>query len=203
MGHNLDLNAITRGLPSLVPWVLPATAIVLISVSVILLLCALTYPHSTAFANGSTRPVVKNERVGPYDLEVGILPGTPRVGNLHFSILVNDAEAGVPITDALVTIAASGPPESTGVGPVRVLNTPQSPQFYEADVPLDMEGNWTFTLEVVAEPGKASLELAMEVSKPSGFSVAFVAAVAVALLAVSIWTWDRIRRRRRRQGQSA
>ena len=36
-------------------------------------------------ANGGTRPVVKNERVGPYELEVGILPGSPRVGNLHLS----------------------------------------------------------------------------------------------------------------------
>ena len=201
MGHNLDLNVITRGLPSLVPWPLSTAAILVISV--ILLLGALTYPHGTAFANGTTRPVVKNERVGPYDLEVGILPGTPRVGNLHFSILVNDAEAGEPITDALVTIAASGPPDSTSVGPVRALNTPQNPQFYDADVPLDMEGSWTFTLEVVAEPGKASLELPMEVSRPGGFSVAFVAAAAVALLAISIWTWDRIRRRRRRRRQSA
>ena len=182
------------------PWPLPTAAFVLAAV---VLLGALTCSHSTAFANGSTRPVVKNERVGPYDLEVGILPGTPRVGNLHFSVLVNDAEAGEPIIDALVTIAASGPPDSTNVGPVQALSTIQSPQFYEADVPLDMEGRWTFTLEVAAEPGEASLELPMEVSRPSGFSVAFVAAVAVALLAVSIWTWDRIRRRRRRRRQEA
>ena len=183
------------------PWALPTSAILLISVT--LLLGTLTCFHSTAFANGTTRPVVKNERVGPYDLEVGILPGTPRVGNLHFSILVNDAEAGEPVTDALVTITASGPPDSTGVGPVRALSTIQSPQFYEADVSLDMEGRWTFTLDVVAEPGEASLELPMEVSRPGGFSVAFVAAVAVALLAVSVWTWDRIRRRRRRRRQEA
>lgn len=200
MGYNLDLNVTTRGLSSLVPWTLPTAGFVLAAV---VLLSTLISPHSTAFANGTTRPVVKNERVGPYDLEVGILPGTPRVGNLHFSILVNDAEAGEPITDALVTIAATGPPDSTGVGPVRALTTIQSPQFYEADVSLDMEGLWTFTLEVVAEPGEASLELPMEVSKPGGFSVAFVAAVAVALLALSIWTWDRVRRRRRRRRQEA
>ena len=198
MDHNLNLNV--RGLPSFVPGVLSTTAILLISV--MLLLGTLTYHQSTAFANGSTRPVVKNERVGPYDLQVGILPGTPRVGNLHFSVLVNNAEVGEPITDALVTIAASGPQNATSVGPVRALNTPLSPQFYEVDVPLDMEGRWTFTLEVVTDLGEESLELPMEVSRPGGFSVAFVAAVAIALLAVSIWTWDRIRRRRHRRRQS-
>ena len=33
----------------------------------------------TAQANGGTRPVVKNETVGPYKLQVGIFPGKPRV----------------------------------------------------------------------------------------------------------------------------
>ena len=195
MGHNLDLDV--RGLPLSALGVL---AIVLVSVVV---LGALTYAQGTAFANGNTRPVVKNEWVGPYDLQVGILPGTPRVGNLHFSILVNNAENGEPITDALVTVAANGPPNAASVGPVRALNTPQSPQFYDVDVPLDMEGSWTFTLEVTTDLGEASLELPLEVSRPGGFSVAFVAAVAIALLAVCIWTWDRIRRRRRHRRQRA
>ena len=198
MGHNLDLDV--RGLPLSVLGVLSTGAIVLISV---VLLAALTYAHGIAFANGNTRPVIKNERVGPYDLQVGILPGTPRVGKLHFSILVNNAEAGEPITDALVTVTANGPPNATSVGPVQALNTLQSPQFYDVDVPLDMEGSWTFTLEVATELGEASLELPLEVSRPGGFSVAFAAAVAIALLAVSIWTWDRIRRRRRRRRQRA
>ncbi len=196
MRHNLDPDV--RGLSLSILGVPRATAIVLISV---VLLGALAYVQGIAFANGNTRPVVKNERVGPYDLQVGILPGTPRVGNLHFSILVNNAENGEPITDALVMVAANGPLNATSVGPVQALNTPRNPRFYDVDVPLDMEGSWTFTLEVVTELGEASLELPLEVSRPGGFSVAFVAAVAIALLAVSIWTWDRVRRRRRRRRQ--
>ena len=196
MNHNLDLDV--RGLSLSILGATRSAAIALIS---IVLLGTLTYAQGIAFANGNTRPVIKNERVGPYDLQVGILPGTPRVGNLHFSILVNNAESGEPITDALVTVAANGPLNATSVGPVQALNTPQIPQFYDVDIPLDMEGSWIFTMAVATDLGEASLELPLEVSSPSGFSVAFVAAVAIALLAVSIWTWDRIRRWRRRRRQ--
>ena len=93
-------------------------------------------------ANGGTRPVVKNERVGPYELEVGILPGSPRVGNLHLSILVKDAGSGVLLTDATVMVAAEGPIDATIAGPVRAVNTPQRPEFYDADITLDMVGSW-------------------------------------------------------------
>ncbi len=153
----------------------------------------------TAIANGGTRPVVKNERVGPYELEVGILPGNPRVGTLHLSILVKDLQEGKTITNADVTVMANGPEGATNVDRVRAANTLQTPQFYEKNILLDMKGSWTLTLEVASDLGEAELVVPLEVSSPSGFNFTYVIAVAIALLALSVWTWDRIKGRKRRR----
>ena len=154
-------------------------------------------------ANGATRSVVKNARVGPYELQVGILPGNPKVGNLHLSILVKDAEVGAPITDAIIMVMATGPAGATDVSPVQATNTPQGPQFYDVDLPLDMEGSWTLTLETNSSLGKANLEFPLEVTKTRGFNPLFPIAGAVAFLALTVWAWNRIHSRRRRHRQGA
>ena len=43
-------------------------------------------------ANGATRLIVNDEKVGPYLFRVGILPGNPKVGALHLSVLIRAAE---------------------------------------------------------------------------------------------------------------
>ena len=153
----------------------------------------------TAVANGGTRPVVKNERVGPFELEMGIQPGDPRVGTLHLSILVKDLEEGKTITNATVAVMANGPEGATNVGRVVARNNLQSPEFYEANITLDTEGSWTVVLEVASDLGEVELVVPLEVSSPSGFNFIFVIAVAIALLALSVWTWDRIKGRKRRR----
>ena len=159
------------------------------------LLLALANVPWTAHANGATVPVVKNERAGPYELEVGILPGSPRVGNLHLSILVRDSQAGGFITNAIVTVGAQGPPAATSVGPAQAVNTRDAPQFYDLDIPLDTEGEWTLLLNVNSELGQAELPLPIEVTKSGGFSFAFLITVGVALLAALFWTSGLLRRR--------
>ena len=161
-------------------------------------LASLAYSQQAAHANGATE-VVKRERAGPYELQVGISPGTPRVGNLHISLVMRDAEGGETITNATVMVTAKGPQGATGAGPLQAISSPQSPQFYDADVPLDMEGSWILTLDLEGELGPASLELPLEVTKGGEVSVAFVAAAAIAFLAISIWTWDRVRGRTQRR----
>ena len=154
-------------------------------------------------ANGATKELVRSERAGPYELRVSISPGTPRVGNLHLSIQVKDAARGEILTRGAVTVTANGPEGATDVGPVRANTSPDSPQFYDIDIPLDAVGRWNFTLDIEGELGDAVLEVPLDVSGAEGFNLIFLLAVAIALLALAIWTWDRVRGRRWRRGQKA
>ncbi len=172
----------------------PATVMALVGVLLVLSADGL----GTASANGNTRTLVRNQRIGPYEVEVGVFPGKPKVGNLHLSVVLTDAEAGNLITDAVVTVAARGPEGSTDVGPVPAENSPQTPQFFEADIPLDMEGPWAMTLEVDGGLGPVSVDIAMEVTE-SGISMAFLAAVAIAALIALIWIFSFVGKRRRRR----
>lgn len=171
-----------------------------LSVAVFLVLAFGTLPAaftglSPVSANGATRAVVQDARAGPYQLQVGILPGSPKVGNLHLSIIVQDAQNETIITDAVVLVAAKGPAGAADVAPVQAANTPLSPQSYEVDISLDAAGSWVVTLETDGRLGQASLDLPMEVTEPDGLPVAWLAAGVVAATALGVWTWRRVRRR--------
>lgn len=156
------------------------------------------FDRSSVLANGATRELFKNERAGPYELQVGILPGRPKVGNLHLSILITDAESRGAVTNATVSVAVEGPEASTSIGPVPARNTFQNPRFYDVDLLLDAEGSWLLNMKIDGDQGLADLEFPFEVTSSGGVSLALVAAVTIACLAVSIWGWDRIKGRRRR-----
>jgi len=169
----------------------------------LLLLAAFLAAGGPVHANGATKELVKSERAGPYELRVGIFPGTPRVGNLHLSIQVKDAERGELLTRGAVSVAANGPEGATDVAPIRAVTSRDSPQFYDVDIPLDVVGRWNLTLDVEGELGDAALEVQLDVLEAEGFNLVFLLAAAVAFLALAIWTWDRVRGRRRRRGQKA
>lgn len=150
-------------------------------------------------ANGASRLLVKDAPAGPYLLEVGILPGTPRVGTLHVTVLVNEAAGETPLTDALIDVTADGPEGATDTGPVRAVNSALDLRFYEADLPLDTEGAWTLTVDADGPLGPGQLVLPMQVRPAQGLDLVYVLAAFVALTALGIWIWDRIRAGRRRR----
>ena len=154
-------------------------------------------------ANGATRLLVKDALAGPYLLQVGILPGTPRVGTLHVTVLINEASEGAPLTDARIDVAADGPEGATDTGPVRAVNSTLDLRFYEADLPLDAEGAWTLTVDADGPLGPGQLVLPMQVRPAQGLDLVYVLAAFAALTALGIWLWDRIRAgRKRRQHDS-
>ena len=153
-----------------------------------------------AGANGGTRPIVTNATVGPYKMQVGIFPGQPRVGNLHLSIRVEDASGEQVLTGATVFTSLAGPPGATNVGLVSAVNSPQNPQTYDVDMPLDMIGSWVLTLETASELGKASLDVPLEVVEPEGFDLILLLAGAVAILALLVWIRGRIGEGRSQSG---
>ena len=102
---------------------------ILTATSVVLILAT----ESIISTIGGTRSLTKNERMVPYEIQVGILTGAPSVGNLHLSILVKDPE-----TRATIMVMAAGPEVATNVGPIRAINASLSSQLYDLDIPLDM-----------------------------------------------------------------
>ena len=166
---------------------------------VLLVSCAaLLLGQGTVLANGATKLVLEDVEAGPYRLQVGIIPGSPKVGNLHLSIQVYDAASNSPITDAQVFVSAIGPEGSSSV-PSTPAQSPLTDQsFYEADIWLDSEGSWVVTMQINASQGMATQDVPLEVTS-GGISLALLAPILVFTLAVSIWTWDMIKGRRRRQ----
>ena len=152
-----------------------------------------------ALANGGSRPLVTDAISGPYKLQIGIFPGDPKVGNLHVSIQVNSADGNAPVTDATVVVSAAGPLGAADVPPVQAVNMPQSPQFYETDLPLDTVGSWTLTVDTQSGLGPASLDIPFQVTEPDGIDILFLVAGGVALIALTLWILERIGKRQKRR----
>ena len=169
--------------------------------SIILLVLALllTLGIGAATANGGTRPLVRDARAGPYSFDVGIFPGRPTVGNLHLSILIKDAASGGALTNATVMVTLTGPEGSTAVGPVQAVNTPQTPRFYDVNVPLDMIGTWDLSVAAETHLGPASLNVPLQVTEATGIDIVYPLIALLGALAVLFWVLARIRSRRRRR----
>ena len=105
-----------------------------LSVAALAALALALWP-ALAHANGATVAIVKNHQAGPYEIEVGILPGAPKVGNLHLSILVRDLNTGNSITDAEAMVTAVGPEGAMNYGPAPALNTRVTPQYLRGGRP--------------------------------------------------------------------
>ena len=153
-------------------------------------------------ANGAARIIVNDAEVGPYIIRVGILPGSPKIGLLHLSILLQDAAREVEVTDATVLMTATSTEPGGGSVQVEAFNTPQSPQLYEGNVPFDALGSWILTLETDSPLGRASLDVPLQVTESGGFNLLFVTVGAAALLIVGSLLWSQ-RQRGRRADSSA
>ena len=173
---------------------------ILLAAVLLVVILSLPGPHQgSVLANGAIRAVVKDQRVGPYKIQVGIQPAPAKVGNLHVAILVKEFEVDSPITNAEVLVAARGPEGSTDAGPVQAQHTLRNLESYEANLPLDMAGEWTLSVEVDSDLGIETLEVPLAVSEPGGFSLALAAALGIAAMTVLVWGWGQVRRLTRRR----
>lgn len=148
----------------------------------------------TASANGAVRLVVIDEEAGPYKLRVGVLPGDPIVGPLHVSTLIQDATGNTAVDEATVRVSVSGPGTATQADAV---NSPQSPQLYEANLLLDALGQWSVTLDIDSDLGPASHTFVVRAREEGGFNLMFVIAAGAAVLVLGSLVWSQLQRRRR------
>lgn len=149
-----------------------------------------------ASAHGTTRVIVDDVQEGPYLFRVGIIPGSPKIGNLHLSVLIQAAEGDEAITDGRITVMATGPSPGMISGPVEATNEPLNPQVYSADLSITDLGTWSMTLETTSALGEATLVVPLQVTESGGVNLIYVIVIAVVVVSVAAVAWSRIQRRR-------
>ena len=149
-----------------------------------------------ASAHGTTRVIVDDVQEGPYLFRVGIIPGNPKIGNLHLNVLIQAAEGDETITDGRITVMATGPGPGMISGPVEAANEPFNPQVYSADLSITDLGTWSMTLETTSALGEATLVVPLQVTESGGFNLLYVIVIAVVVVSVAAVAWSQIQRHR-------
>ena len=178
------------------PPLMPSTMLRRMRFALLVLALVLALGYSLVSANGRAILVVSQEK-GPYRIDVSILPGQAVVGNTHLSVFILALATGDPVTQAKVAVSGTGPAGATDFGPIPAPNG-SSPQFFETDLPFDLEGDWTVMITVASDLGEEAVQVPMNVQPGGTINVIWVAALLVATSALGIWTWDRVRGRRRK-----
>ena len=171
-----------------------------LSVIVIVLLVLLVtgaFGLAPVAANGRAT-LVSSQEQGPYLVEVSILPGRAVVNNTHLSVRVLSLSSNEVLTEATVSVTATGPETAADIGPLAADNN-VLPEFFETTLPFNAPGDWQVSISVDAALGEATVQVPMNVRAGGQINLILVAAGAVAVLALGIWTYDRIRGRRRRR----
>ena len=184
-----DSGHFKNGLASLPPYI-NRPFLFAFSLLVSMVLAASVAP-GWAEANGRATLLLSQEQ-GPYVVDVSILPAEAVVTNTHLSILLRSLEGDEVLTQAQVEISATGPAGSTDLGPIPAPND-VAPQFYEATVPFDLEGDWEVMIVVNSDLGQETVVVPMYVN-PGGGGINWVllAALGVMIIAAGVWTWDRV-----------
>ena len=130
---------------------------------------------------------------------LAVLPYPPKVGHVHFSITLSDAETSLDVTDAEVTIVANdegGEPTYQA----RALNTPQEPRFYTTNISFRAAGSWSLEVRVDSPRlGATTFSVPMEVeiqsiaAAPEG-TLVFIGLMVV-LVGGATYVWYSARRR--------
>ena len=137
--------------------------------------------------------------VGAYRLTVSTIPVT---GSMHFIIFISAADGETPITDAEITMRGAFP-DGAGldVGPVAGYGTLEGPLWYAADLPVETDGLWEFTLTIDSELGREQVDFEVAVLETGGVSLTLFALIAVALAILGFTLGNRMFRRRRRRAR--
>ena len=163
--------------PALLPWNRVALTLAL-SLSVLGLWAAVL--DAPASANGQTVSIFDTVE-GPYRVEVRVSPPTPRVGNLHMSVVLQSTVNMQPVHDASVWVRAIGPaPDSLLVGPVNAEPTTELLNWYDLNVALPQDGEWSFALDISQGEDSTIVEFPVLVSSGGvnwGVAVVFIAAL--------------------------
>lgn len=163
---------------------------------VIALLLAIWPGHVLAHGGGTLR--LTNVAVGPYRLFVWSQPDTPRVGEMHFTVAVVEANGDATASDSAATLdtpvldATVQFQLQTADNPEQVLlgaatrDQALFPQYYETDFEVPAAGNWQASVSVSGPAGAGDATFAFVVLPPRQINWIMVAGGFLLLILVSL-----------------
>ena len=163
-----------------------------------ILLLAFALMSGSVWAQEEPRLQLEDEPLGAYRLSVWTAPEPPRVGALHVTAALNQADSGDPATSPVITIYARAPYKDV----IEAKMTPgqdATPALYAATLDIPYTANWT--IEVAVKDGdwegRASFPLEIQ---PAPINKNLIRLGAFATLVVLIsgwWFWGRHPRKKR------
>ena len=166
-------------------WRMAASALMLTLPVMVLWLAVKDTP---AEANGQTVTILDTAH-GPYRVELRVSPPTPRVGSLHMSVVLQTLDGAQPVNDASVRVRALGPaPDSLLAGPVDAVPTAETLNWYDLNLALPQDGEWSFTIDISRGEETTALEFPLLVSSGGvNWGIVVVLIAALPLLVSAAW----------------
>ena len=87
---------------------------------------------------------------GPYEVIITIQPHKPRVGTVHFGVIILDHSTETLVEDARVLIVAYNP-EGEPTYQTPALNDPSTPIDYKGNIIFRSSGQWSLLTKIVTE----------------------------------------------------
>ena len=87
---------------------------------------------------------------GPYEVIITIQPHKPRVGTVHFGVMILDHSTETLVEDARVLIVAYNP-EGEPTYQTPALNDPATPIHYKGNIIFRSSGQWSLLTKIVTE----------------------------------------------------
>ncbi len=148
----------------------------------------LSLPANT-LANGGTP--IYNGDIGNFNVYLLISPSPPvPTVPAHLTMVITKKGSDTPVTAATVLVEPSMPSMAMpGSGGQRFIQTPSRPNQYDVDVPVSMEGEWTFKI-TIADPqyGTVSFNATAKVEKPDA-PWPIIIAILIVLPVLAGFTW--------------
>ncbi|MBI4203104.1 MAG: hypothetical protein HY532_08345 [Chloroflexi bacterium] len=120
---------------------------------------------TTVSANGFLATEIYQGRQGPYVLTArAIAPQVVR-GNVHLSLVLQDAATQRLVSSVPVLVQARGP-EGDMPGPVAAYHELSTPQYYDVDLRMETLGMWQVDVIVQGPEGETQFTFPLQVEEP-------------------------------------
>ncbi len=85
---------------------------------------------------------------GPYEIIITIQPHKPKVGTVHFGVVIFDPQTRTAVEDARVRIVAHPPNLDDRALQTPALNDPATPIHYKGNIIFRSAGQWNLVAEI-------------------------------------------------------
>ncbi len=166
---------------------------------------AVTFAPAAAQESRERGAEVVRERDGPYIVAMRVLPETPHVGRLNFTVTVESVAGSELVQGAKVEVVATDPDgDPDWLSPA--IAFPLNPTSYVGNGEFAQLGEWRMEVRVSGPEGESTIEFPLKVralarSGKTAGALAFAGALLVAASGAA-WLVLSIRRSQRRRRDS-